>query len=99
MTLTAHRPARRVASLLGEDPAELAADLPRLPHGATLDPRVLQRAACGHHDPDLFYPEPGDTHARARRGHRHRPRPDQAGRDGQHARPPVHRRQRHRGRL
>jgi len=63
MTLTAHRPARTVASLQGDDPAELVADLPRLPHGATLDPQVLQAAACGHHDPELFYPEPGDTAA------------------------------------
>jgi WhiB family redox-sensing transcriptional regulator len=63
MTLTAHRPARIVASLQGDDPAELAADLPRLPHGTTLDPQVLRDAACGEQDLDLFYPEPGDLAA------------------------------------
>src|SRR6266508_2227570 len=61
MTLTVHRPARPVSSLVADDPVELAADLPRLPHGATLDPAVLQDAACGEDDLELFYPEPGDT--------------------------------------
>jgi WhiB family redox-sensing transcriptional regulator len=63
MSLTAHRPARTVGRLLGEDPAELVADLPRLPHGTTLDPQVLRDAACGDNDLELFYPEPGDTAA------------------------------------
>src|SRR6266545_6560753 len=60
MTLTVHRPARPVSSLLADDPVELAADLPRLPHGATLDPQVLRGAACGNENLELFYPEPGD---------------------------------------
>src|SRR5918996_4246993 len=47
MTLTAHRPARSVASLAADDPVELAADLPRLPRGVVLDLNVLQGAACG----------------------------------------------------
>src|SRR5215213_5445899 len=63
MTLTAHRPARSVASLVADDPAELAADLPRLPRGVTLDPVVLQGAACGPEDLELFYPEPDDQPA------------------------------------
>jgi WhiB family redox-sensing transcriptional regulator len=63
MTLTAHRPARPVSSLVADDPVELAADLPRLPHGATLDPEVLRDAACGEEDLELFYPEPGDSTA------------------------------------
>jgi WhiB family redox-sensing transcriptional regulator len=63
MSLAVHRPARPVSSLLADDPVELAADLPRLPHGATLDPHVLQGAACGEADLDLFYPEPGDREA------------------------------------
>jgi WhiB family redox-sensing transcriptional regulator len=63
MTLTAHRPARPVSSLVADDPVELAADLPRLPYGATLDPAVLRNAACGDEDLELFYPEPGDTAA------------------------------------
>jgi WhiB family redox-sensing transcriptional regulator len=61
MTLTAHRPARPVSSLVANDPVELGADLPRLPYGATLDPEVLRDAACGEEDLELFYPEPGDT--------------------------------------
>jgi hypothetical protein len=63
MTLTAHRPARPVSSLVADDPVELAADLPRLPSGVTLDPEVLRDAACGEQDLELFYPEPGDTAA------------------------------------
>src|ERR671913_995190 len=63
MTLTAHRPARSVSSLVADDPAELAADLPRLPRGVTLDPVVLQGAACGPEDLELFYPEPDDQAA------------------------------------
>jgi WhiB family transcriptional regulator, redox-sensing transcriptional regulator len=63
MTLTAHRPARSVSSLVADDPAELAADLPRLPRGVTLDPVVLQGAACGPDDLELFYPEPDDQAA------------------------------------
>jgi WhiB family transcriptional regulator, redox-sensing transcriptional regulator len=60
MTLTAHRPARPLSSLQGEDPAEVAVGLPGLPHGVTLDPEVLRGAACGEEDLELFYPEPGD---------------------------------------
>jgi WhiB family transcriptional regulator, redox-sensing transcriptional regulator len=60
MTLTAHRPARPVSSLLADDPVELAADLPRLTNGVTLDPEVLRDAACGEDDLELFYPDPGD---------------------------------------
>jgi WhiB family transcriptional regulator, redox-sensing transcriptional regulator len=63
MTLTAHRPARSVTSLAADDPAELAADLPRLPRGVTLDLEVLRDAACGPGDLDLFYPEPDDQAA------------------------------------
>jgi WhiB family transcriptional regulator, redox-sensing transcriptional regulator len=63
MSLTAHRPARSVSSLVADDPVELAADLPRLPYGATLDPDVLRDAACGEDDLELFYPEPGDAAA------------------------------------
>src|SRR6266545_1508653 len=63
MTLTARRPARPVSSLVADDPVELAADLPRLPYGATLDPEVLRDAACGDDDLELFYPDPGDTAA------------------------------------
>src|SRR6266540_410493 len=63
MTLTAHRPARPVSSLVADDPVELAADLPGLPSGASLDPEVLRGAACGSEDLELFYPEPGDTAA------------------------------------
>jgi WhiB family transcriptional regulator, redox-sensing transcriptional regulator len=61
MTLAAHRPARLLSSLQGEDPAELAVGLPQLPAGVTLDPEVLRGAACGDQDLELFYPEPGDT--------------------------------------
>jgi WhiB family transcriptional regulator, redox-sensing transcriptional regulator len=60
MTLTAHRPARLLSSLQGEDPAEVAIGLPGLPHGVTLDPDVLRDAACGEEDLELFYPDPGD---------------------------------------
>ena len=60
MTLTAHRPARPLSSLLGEDPAEVAVGLPGLPRGVTLDPEVLRDAACGDQDLELFYPDPGD---------------------------------------
>src|SRR6266508_282587 len=63
MTLTGHRPARPVSSLVADDPVELAADLPRLPGGVTLDPEVLRDAACGEDDLELFYPEPGDLAA------------------------------------
>jgi WhiB family redox-sensing transcriptional regulator len=63
MTLTAHRPARSVASLVADDPVELAADLPRLPRSVTLDVKVLRAAACGEEDLDLFYPEPDDQAA------------------------------------
>src|SRR5512132_4196901 len=63
MTVTARRPARSVASLVVDDPAELAADLPRLPRGITLDLEVLRDAACGPEDLELFYPEPGDQAA------------------------------------
>jgi WhiB family transcriptional regulator, redox-sensing transcriptional regulator len=62
MTLTTHRPARSVSSLVADDPAELA-DLPCLPRGITLDLKVLRDAACGEHDLELFYPEPDDTAA------------------------------------
>jgi WhiB family redox-sensing transcriptional regulator len=60
MTLAAHRPARPLSSLQGEDPAEVAVALPGLPHGVTLDPQVLHGAACGDQDLELFYPDPGD---------------------------------------
>jgi WhiB family redox-sensing transcriptional regulator len=60
MSLTAHRPARPVSSLVGDDPDELPPDLPQLPHGVTLDPEVLRDAACGEQDLELFYPDPGD---------------------------------------
>ena len=60
MSLTVHRPARLLSSLQGEDPAEVAADLPGLPRGVTLDPEVLRDAACGEQDLGLFYPDPGD---------------------------------------
>jgi WhiB family transcriptional regulator, redox-sensing transcriptional regulator len=60
MTLTAHRPARPLSSLQGEDPAEVAVALPGLPCGVTLDPEVLREAACGEEDLELFYPDPGD---------------------------------------
>jgi transposase-like protein len=60
MTLTAHRPARSVGGLIADDPVELAADLPRLPRGITLDLEVLRHAACGEENLELFYPEPGD---------------------------------------
>jgi WhiB family transcriptional regulator, redox-sensing transcriptional regulator len=61
MTLAAHRPARLVSSLLADDPEELAADLPLLSRGVTLDPQVLSGAACGEQDLELFYPDPDDT--------------------------------------
>jgi WhiB family transcriptional regulator, redox-sensing transcriptional regulator len=60
MTLAAHRPARPLSSLQGEDPAELDVSLPGLPHGVTLDPQVVRDAACGDQDPELFYPDPYD---------------------------------------
>ena len=60
MSLAAHRPARPLSSLLGEDPAEVAVGLPGLPRGVTLDPQVLRDAACGDQDLELFYPDPGD---------------------------------------
>src|SRR5918994_493760 len=60
MTLTAHRPARSVASLVADDLVELAADLPR---GITLDLEVVRDAACGEEDLELFYPEPDDQAA------------------------------------
>jgi len=60
MTLTAHRPARPLSSLQGEDPAELDVSLPGLPHSVTLDPEVLRGSACGDQDLELFYPDPGD---------------------------------------
>jgi WhiB family transcriptional regulator, redox-sensing transcriptional regulator len=60
MTLAAHRPARPLSSLQGEDPAEVAVALPGLPHGVTIDPQVLRDAACGEQDLELFYPDPGD---------------------------------------
>jgi WhiB family transcriptional regulator, redox-sensing transcriptional regulator len=63
MTLTAHRPARSVASLVADDPVELAADLPRLPRGITLDLEVLRDAACRPDDLELFYPESDDQAA------------------------------------
>jgi WhiB family transcriptional regulator, redox-sensing transcriptional regulator len=63
VSLTAHRPARLVSSLLGDDPEELPADLPHLPAGVTLDPQVLEDAACGEQDLQLFYPQPGDQRA------------------------------------
>jgi WhiB family redox-sensing transcriptional regulator len=63
MSLAVHRPARPVSSLVADDPVELAADLPRLPDGATLDPEVLRNAACGEADLELFYPDPGDLEA------------------------------------
>ncbi len=63
MTLTAHRPARPLSSLVGDDPAELEVSLPGLPSGVTLDPEVLRDAACGEEDLELFYPEPDDTAA------------------------------------
>jgi WhiB family redox-sensing transcriptional regulator len=63
MTLAAHRPARPLSSLQGEEPAELDVSLPGLPYGVTLDPEVLRGAACGDEDLGLFYPDPGDTAA------------------------------------
>jgi Transcription factor WhiB len=63
MSLTAHRPARLVSSLVGDDPHELPPDLPQLPHDVTLDLEVLRGAACGDQDLELFYPDPGDTAA------------------------------------
>src|SRR5215211_3362955 len=63
MTLTAHRPARPLSSLQGEDPAEATVGLPGLPRGVTLDPEVLRQAACGNEDLELFYPDAGDTAA------------------------------------
>jgi WhiB family redox-sensing transcriptional regulator len=63
MTLTVHRPARLLSSLQGDDPAALEVSLPGLPLGTTLDPEVLHGAACGEHDLELFYPEPGDQAA------------------------------------
>jgi WhiB family redox-sensing transcriptional regulator len=60
MTLTAHRRARLVSSLVADDSVELAANLPRLPRGVTLDPEVLRGAACGQQDLELFCPDPGD---------------------------------------
>ena len=63
MTLTAHRPARSVTSLVADDPVELTADLPRLPRGVTLDLEVLRDAACRPDDLELFYPEPDDQAA------------------------------------
>src|SRR5215207_7981287 len=63
MTLTAHRPARLLSSLQGDDPAALDVSLPGLPLGTTLDPEVLHGAACGENDLELFYPEPGDQAA------------------------------------
>jgi WhiB family transcriptional regulator, redox-sensing transcriptional regulator len=60
MTLSAHRPARPLSSLQGEDPAEVAVGLPGLPRGVTLDPEVLRDTACGDQDLELFYPDPGD---------------------------------------
>jgi transposase-like protein len=63
MTLTAHRPARPLSSLQGDDPAELEVSLPGLPSGVTLDPEVLRDAACGEEDLELFYPEPDDQAA------------------------------------
>jgi Transcription factor WhiB len=63
MTLTAHRPARSVASLVADDPVEMAVNLPRLPRGVTLDLKVLRDAACGEQNLDLFYSEPEDTAA------------------------------------
>jgi hypothetical protein len=58
MTLAAHRPARPLSSLQGEDPAEVAVGLPGLPSGATLDPQVLRDAACGEDDLELSTPTP-----------------------------------------
>jgi WhiB family redox-sensing transcriptional regulator len=49
--------------LVADDPVELAADLPRLPRGVVLDLNVLQGAACGPEDLELFYPEPDDQAA------------------------------------
>ena len=63
MSVSARRPARSVSSLVADDPMELVADLPRLPRGITLDLEVLRDAACGEHDLELFYPEPGDLDA------------------------------------
>ena len=63
MSLAVHRPARLVSGLVADDPVELAADLPRLPSGVTLDPEVLRDAACGGADLELFYPDPGDQAA------------------------------------
>jgi WhiB family redox-sensing transcriptional regulator len=64
MTLIAHRPARPLSSLVGDDPTELDVSLPGLPSGVTLDSEVLRNAACGEEeDLVLFYPEPGDTAA------------------------------------
>jgi WhiB family redox-sensing transcriptional regulator len=60
VSLTAHRPARPLSSLQGEDPAEVAVGLPGLPHGVSLDPEVLRGAVCGDQDLELFYPNPGD---------------------------------------
>jgi hypothetical protein len=63
MTLTVHRPARLLSSLQGDDNAALDVSLPGLPLGTTLDPEVLDGAACGEHDLELFYPDPDDTTA------------------------------------
>src|SRR5512133_457276 len=63
MTLTTHRPARPVSILVADDPVELAADLPRLPRGVTLDLDVLRDASCRPDDLELFYPEPDDQAA------------------------------------
>jgi WhiB family redox-sensing transcriptional regulator len=63
MTLTAHRPARQLSSLQGDDPAALDISLPGLPDGITLDVEVLRGAACGEDDLELFYPEPDDEAA------------------------------------
>jgi|GEM_PF-6259388 len=59
MTLAAHRPARPLSSLQGEDPAEVAVGLPGLPHGITLDVDVLRGAACGELLRDSFVGDVG----------------------------------------
>jgi transposase-like protein len=66
VSLAARRPARSLTAIATESAAGALPpdDLPRLPRGVTLDPAVLDGAACQTHpDPDLFFPDPGDTAA------------------------------------
>ena len=66
MSLAAHRPARSLTAIATEAAAgTLSPDgLPRLPRGVTLDVALLDDAACQDNpDPDLFFPDLGDTAA------------------------------------